>query len=99
VPFTDSTKAQDKPASPGWRVGLIRMGDYAWIEKRGGFERIFMQKIGANELSLDWRERRVTLERVLHFIRAVFKDPQKISMSSLEVFEHVPRDILRGAGV
>ncbi len=35
--------------APGGRSGLVRMRDDGRIEQRGGFQRVFGQKIGADQ--------------------------------------------------
>ena len=53
MPFADRAQAQDEAAPAFRRAGLIGMGDDARIEQRRGFEGIFVQKIGADQLALD----------------------------------------------
>ena len=52
MPFADRAKTEDEATAAFRRTGLIGMGDDARIEQRRRFEGIFVQEIGADQLTL-----------------------------------------------
>ena len=74
---------------PSGGAGLIGMRDDARIEQRRRLKRIFVQKVGADQLALHLRERSHGGKRVFHFIGARFECLQQVAMATLEVLQDI----------
>src|SRR5450631_1887480 len=89
MPFADRTKTENEAQSAFRRVRLIGMRHDAGIEQSGGFERIFAEKISADQLALELRKGSMGRESFLHFLGARLERLQQVAMSALEIVEHV----------
>ncbi len=96
MPFANGAKAQDESAAMFRCARLIGVPDDAWVEQGGGFERIFVEKIGPDQTTLRLIQWSMRFERVLHFCGARFKNVEQISVAAFEVFEHLAQ-LLRGS--
>ena len=97
--FADGTKAQDE-AKAIWRCSrLIGMRHDTRVEKSRGLERIFVQKIGADELPLDLRERDMIGERIFHLCGASLEGLQQVAVTAEEVLQNVGQLTVRCLGV
>ena len=92
-------KAEDEATAPVRRTGLIGVGDDTRIEQRRGFEGIFVQKISADQLALDFAETRMRRKRVFHFVGARLEGRQKVAVAALEVLKDVGQLVRRHLGV
>ena len=95
MPFADGAKAQDEAAAAIRCAGLVGMPDDARIEQGRSFERIFVEKISADQATLRLVQRSMRCERVLHLGGALFKNVEQVPVSACEVFEHLAQ-LLRG---
>ena len=96
VAFPDGTQAHDDTALAALRRGLIRMRDHAGIEQGGGFEGILVQEVGADELALYLRQRRMHGVNDLDGVGARLEGRQEPAVAPLEVLEHVRQLSTRG---
>src|SRR5579859_2651816 len=88
VPLANGTKAENEAQAAFGRTSLVGVRHDAGIEQCRGFERIFVQKIGAEKLSLGFGKGRVRRERIFHFVGAKLEGLQQIAMPALKVFQH-----------
>src|SRR5690348_11852875 len=59
------------------------------IEQRRRFERILVKKIGADQLTLNFRKLAMRRERLFHLVGARLKGLQQVAMPTLEVIQYV----------
>lgn len=94
--FPDSTQAHDDTALTALQPGLVRMRDHAGIEQGRRFEGILVQEVGADELALFLRQRRMHGVNDLHGVGARLEGRQEPAVASFEVLEHVRQLQTRG---
>ena len=87
--FADSTKTQDEAKAAFRRSGLIGMRHDTRIEQRRRLERIFVEKICADELPLDLRERGMIGERIFHLRGARLESLQQVAVTAEEVLQNI----------
>ena len=97
--FADGTKAEDEAQAAFRRAGLIGMRDDARIEQRRRLERIFVQKIGADELPLDLRERGMVGQGLFHLVGACLEGLQQVAVTAEEILQHIGQLTGRCIGV
>jgi hypothetical protein len=93
--FADGAKAQNESAAICRRAGLVGMPDDAWIEQGRGLERIFVEKISADQATLRLVQLGVWFKRVFHAAGAGFENVEQIPVTTFKVFEHLAQQ-LRG---
>jgi len=99
VTFADRTQAQDEPAPSLGCAGLVGIPDDARIEQGGGFERILVKKIGANQVALRFRQYGMRLQCTFHLDRARIEDLEQVPVATLEVVEHVLQLLIGGVSI
>src|SRR5437899_8843194 len=87
--FACRAKADSKAQAPLRRTRLVGVRYDAGIEQRGSLERIFVQKIGADQLALDAGKSAVRRQRLFHDVSTRLERLQQITMTALEVLQHV----------
>src|SRR6185437_11289948 len=87
--FTDRAETQDEAALAGRHARLIWMGDNARIEQSGGFERILVHEVRANELTLRFGESDMAMERIFHFVSASLKGRQDVAVAALKINQNL----------
>ena len=97
--FADGTKAEDETKAALRGSGLIRMRDDTRIEERRGLERIFIEKIGADELALDLCERSMIGQRIFHLRGARLEGLQQIAMAAEEILQNIGQLTVRCLGI
>ena len=99
MPFANGAKTQDKPATVFRRAGLVGMPDDARIEQGRGFERILVEKIGADQSTLRLIQLGMRFERVLHLGGARFENVEQVPVAAFEVFKHLAQLLRGGFGI
>ena len=61
----------------------------ARIEQCRGFERIFIEKIGADQLTLNFGKSAVRRQGPFHFVGAGFERLQQVAVAAQEILQHV----------
>src|SRR6266581_2825748 len=89
MPFAYRTEAENEAQSALWCARLIGVRYDAGIKQSGGFERIFAEKISADQLALDLRKRPMRCECLLHLLGASLEPLQQVTMSTQEIVEDV----------
>src|SRR5687768_11201062 len=87
--LADGAKAENKAQAAGRAVRLVRVRHDAGIEQRRGFERIFVQKISADQLALNLGKRAVSRQRLFHDVGSGLERLQQVAMPALKIFQHV----------
>ncbi len=87
--FADGAKAENEAQAAFRRARLVGMRHDAGVEQGRGFERIFLEKIGADELALDLGKCAVRGKGILHLVGTGLERLQQIAMPALEIFQHV----------
>ena len=87
--FADRAEAEDEPAPALRRAGLVRMGNDAGIEERGRFKRVFVKKIGPDQLALYHAETSMARKGFLHLVGARLEYRQQVAMPSLEILQNL----------
>src|SRR5580692_7743048 len=87
--FANSTKTEDETKTAFRRPGLIGMRHDARIEQRRRLERIFVEKIGADELALDLRERGMIGQRIFHLRGTGLESLQQVAVTAEEVLHNI----------
>ena len=96
MPLADRAKAQDEPATMFRRAGLVGMPDDAGVEQGRCFERILVEKIGADQPALRLVQLGMGRERVFHLCGARFENVEQVPVAAIEVLEHLVQ-LLRGS--
>ena len=96
MPFADGAKAQDKSTAVFRRAGLVGMPDDARIEQGRRLERVFVEKIRADQAALRLIQFGMWLERIFHLRGARLEDIEQVPVTTFEVFEHIAQ-LLRGS--
>ena len=89
MPLPDRAKAEDETTSAFRRAGLVRMRDDARIEQCRRFEGIFVQKVGADQLTLHLGENHMRREGDFHLVGARLEARQQVAMAALEIVQHI----------
>ena len=89
MPVANRAKAEEEPESTFRCAGLIWMGNDAGIEQRRCFKRIFVEKIGTDQLALHQAESGMIGKGPLHFVGAGLELSQQVGMPSLEIFQDI----------
>ena len=97
MPFADRAKAENEAQAAFRRARLIGMRHDAGIEQRRGFERIFVEKIGADQLALDLGKAPCAAKRLFHLVGARLERLQQVAMAALKILQHVGQ--LAGCGL
>ena len=87
--FADRPKAQNEAAAMLWRAGLVGMRHDARIEQGRGLERIFMQKIGADQETLGFAQFSMGFERLFHLCGAHVENGDQIAVTTFEIFKYL----------
>jgi len=99
MPLPDRAKAEDETTSAFRRAGLIRMRDDARIEQGRGLEGIFVQEVGADQLTLGLGENRMRREGDFHLVGALLEGRQQVAMAALEIIKDVGELVSCGLGI
>src|SRR5882724_2662624 len=97
MPFAYRTETENEAQAAFWCVRLIGVRYDAWIEQGRGFERIFAEKISADQLALGFCKDPMLCEGFLHLIGASLELLQQVTMSTKEIIEDIRE--LRGNGL
>ena len=97
MPFADGAKTEDEAQAAFRCAGLVGMRHDAGIEQRRGFERVFVEKIGADQLALDLGKGAVSRQGLFHFVGARFERLQQVAMAALEILQDIGQ--LAGSGL
>jgi len=71
----------------------------AGIEQCRGFERIFVEKIGADQLALNFGKTAVSRQGFFHFVGAGFECRQQVAMAAKEILQNVGELTGRDVGI
>ena len=96
MPFADGAQTENEAQGAFRHARLVGMRHDAGIEQRRGFERIFVEKIGADQLTLDFGKGAVSRQGLFHFIGAGFERLQQVAMAAEEILQDVGE--LAGSG-
>src|SRR6267143_145876 len=87
--FAYGTQTENEAKATFRCVRLIGVRHDAGVEQGRGFERIFVEKIGADQLALDLREGAVSRQGLFHDVGAGLERLQQIAMPALEILQDV----------
>jgi len=99
VTFTDCSETQNVSAPTLGRSGLVGVANDARVEQGRCFERIFVEKIGTDQLALYFAEYNMGCEGGFHFGGSLFEYLQQVPVAAIEIFEHVVQLTFRGLGI
>src|ERR1700676_4278334 len=97
MPFAGRTQTENEAQATFRRVRLVGVRHDAGVEQGRGLERIFVEEIGADQLTLDGGEGAVSRQRLFHDVRAGLECFQQVAMPALEFFEEIGE--WRGTGL
>ena len=97
MPFADGAETENEAQGRlSAHAGLVGMRHDAGIEQGRGFERILVEKIGADQLALDFGKAAMSREGLLHFVGAGLERLQQVAMTAQEILQDVRE--LAGSG-
>ncbi len=99
MPFANGPETEDEAQAAFRRVGLVGMGHDAGVEQGRGLERIFVEKIGADQLALGLGEGAMSRQRLFHHIGARFERLQQVAVAAVEILQDVFELAGNGFGV
>src|SRR5258708_14134575 len=89
MPFADRTETENEAQATFRRVRLVGMWHDAGIKQGRGFERILMEKIGADQLALGFGKGAVSRQCLFHYIGARLERLQQVAMPALEILQDI----------
>jgi hypothetical protein len=89
MPLAYGTETENEAHAASRRTRLIGVRHNAGVKQGRGFERILIQKIGADQLTLGSGKDSMRCESFLHFIRAGLERLQQVTMSTFEIVQDV----------
>ena len=96
--FADGTQAENEAQSTFRRAGLVGVRHNAGIEQCRGFEGIFVEKIGADQLALDFGKAAVRRQGFFHLVGAGFERLEQVAMTAEKILKYVGELAGRGFG-
>jgi hypothetical protein len=94
--FSKSAQTKHEAHRAFWGARLIGVKDDAWVEQRRGLEAVLLQKVGADELTLDGRKGRMHRQRGLHFFSTRLEGFEQVAVALVEIFQHIRKPRRRG---
>ncbi len=92
--FTRGPEAQDKTQRAGRQVGLVRMRHDRGIEERGGFERILVTEIGAEEQLSFFGQVLTGVQALAHLLESGFEKVPRPGVAAVEFRLHLlPKEV------
>src|SRR5467141_4071183 len=89
MPFANGTETENEAQTTLRRVRLVGMRHDRGVEQSRGFERVLVEKIGADQLALHFGEAAVIRQRLFHDVGARLECLQQIAMPALEILQDV----------
>ncbi len=89
MPFADRTETENEAQATFRRVRLVGMRHDAGIKQGRGFERILMEKIGADQLALGFGKGAVSSQCLFHYIGARLERLQQVAVPALEILQDI----------
>ena len=99
MPFPDGAKTQDEATPAFRRTRLVRVRDDARIEQRRRLERIFMHKIGADQLALHLGKNNMSSKGVFHFLGTRLECLQQVAVATLKILKNIAELVGRRLGI
>ena len=99
MPFADRAEAENEAQAAFRRAGLVGVRHDAGIEQGRGFERIFVEKIGADQLALDFGKGAVSSQGLFHVVGARLERRQQVAVPALEILQDVGELAGNGLGI
>src|SRR5450755_3571921 len=99
MPFADGTQTENEAHAALRRAGLIRVPYDRGVEQGRGFVRIFVEKIGADQLPLHLGEGAVRRQYLFHDVGARLERLQEVAMPALEILQDIGELAGNGLGV
>ena len=97
--FADGAQTQDEATAIFRRASLVGVSDDARVEQGRRFERVFVQKIRADQAALGVIQFGVRFQRVFHFRGARLEDIDQIPVAAFEIVEHIAQLLCGGFGI
>src|SRR5580704_2786530 len=97
--FAGGAETENEAQATRRRVRLIGVWHDRGVEQGRGFERIFVEKISADQLALGLGEGAVSRQRLFHDVGARFERLQQVTMPALEIFEDIGELAGNGFGI
>src|SRR3979490_720704 len=89
MPFANGTETENEAQTTLRRVRLVGMRHDRGVEQGRGFERVLVEKIGADQLALHYGEAAVIRQRLFHDVGARLERLQQVSMPALEILQDI----------
>ena len=87
--FADGAQTENEAQAALRRARLVGMRHDARVEQRRRFERIFVEKIGADQLPLVFGKGAVRRQGLLHLVGARLERLQQVAVAALEILQDV----------
>src|SRR6267154_3321088 len=97
--FACGTETENEAQATFWRVRLIGVRHDAGVKQGRGFERVFVEKIVADQLALNFGKGAMSRQSLFHFVGARLERLQQVAMPALEILKHIGQLISRGLGI
>src|SRR5436309_8331216 len=89
MPFAYGAQTENETQATFRRVRLVGVPHDAGVEQGRGFERIFVKKIGADQLALNFGKAAVRIQRLFHYVGARLERLQQVAMPALEILQDI----------
>src|SRR3979490_2786933 len=89
MPFANGTETENEAQTTLRSVRLVGMRHDRGVEQGRGFERIFVEKIGADQLALDFGKAAMRRQSLFHDVGAPSDRLQQVAMSALEILQDI----------
>lgn len=87
--FADGAQTQDETTAIFRRASLVGVLDDARIEQGRGLERVFVEKICADQAALRCVQFGMGFQRVFHFCGARLEDIDQVPVTAFEIVEYI----------
>src|SRR3977135_2146753 len=94
----NGAEAQNEAQATFRCVRLVGMRHDTGIEQSRGFERILTEKIGADQLALNFGKGAVSRKSIFHFVGARLERLQQVAMPALEILQNIRHLVSSGFG-
>src|ERR1700730_9475803 len=99
MPFTGGTETENEAQATLRRLGLVGVRHDAGVKQGRGFERIFVEKVSADQLALGAGKGAMSRQRLFHVVGASLERLQQVAMAALEIFQNIGELAGNGFGI
>src|ERR1700737_3534881 len=97
--FAYGTETENEAQATLRRVRLVGVRHDAGVEQGRGLERVFVEKIGADQLALDVGKGAVSRQSLFHFVGPRLERFQQVAVPALEILQDIGELGSHGFGI